>query len=428
MTQQKTAPIKSQQPDRNSGEKKSSKKPFIFAGAGTLLVAAAVCALLFSTSTSNNSGSEINTPTTPPDPEITEMNAKYLFVGTTFWGRRTNQNARASELGVKYPFSQLDTLERNRYQAWIGGLECPVTDKGHNYSEEEKIFKFNCDPDYLPEAAKYFTAFLLGNNHAGNQGLEGLRTTRKYLDEYNIQYFGTPKRTGNDRNDPEYANDESDINNCSVLVLPVVATLDNGKTEEMKFPFGFCSAHGVYGVPGDDYQQNVKTYAEVLPTIVMPHMGAEYKTSHDQLRQNIYRRFIDLGADAVIADHPHTVQDTEAYKGKLITYSLGNFMFDQTANNEVPRSAAIEANITISADSSDLEAWNALGEKCLKDKSTCFEKIQAAKLDKPTIKYSYDYHATTSAGNRITRLADQADQTSIGQRLNWPTTLAGLDK
>lgn len=363
---------------------------------------------------------------TPPDPKITQFDAKYLFVGTTFWGRNTNKSARASELGVTYPFSQLNTLGRENYQAWIGGLECPVTDAGHNYNEEDKIFKFNCDPDYLPEAAKYFTAFLLGNNHAGNQGLEGLRITRKYLEQNGIQYFGTPKRTAADTSDTEYRNDETDINNCAIVVLPVKATYDNKEVKELSFPFGFCSAHGVYGVPGEDFQQNIKNYAAVVPTIAMPHMGVEYQKSHDQLRQNLYRRLIDYGVESVIADHPHTVQDTEAYNGKLIAYSIGNFMFDQTFNVEVPRSAAIEGNVTITASSEDLEKWDKLGKQCLKDKTTCFDKIVAAKLAKPTLKWTYAYHATTSAGNRITRLADDNDQASIGQRLKWSATLAGL--
>ena len=377
---------------------------------------------------SENEQKDIVTQETPPDPKITQFDAKYLFVGTTFWGRNTNKSARASELGVKYPFSQLNTLGRENYQAWIGGLECPVTDAGHNYNEEDKIFKFNCDPDYLPEAAKYFTAFLLGNNHAGNQGLEGMRTTRKYLDQNGIQYFGTPKRTAADTNDTEYRNDEADINNCAIVVLPVKATYDNKEVKDLSFPFGFCSAHGVYGVPGEDFQQNIKSYAAVVPTIAMPHMGVEYQKSHDQLRQNLYRKLIDYGVESVIADHPHTVQDSEAYKGKLIAYSIGNFMFDQTFNAEVPRSAAIEGNVTISASSADLEKWNDLGEKCLKDKAACFDKIVAAKLAKPTLKWTYNYHATTSAGNRITRLADDNDQASIGQRLNWATTTAGLAK
>lgn len=402
-------------------------KRVLLAILGVAAIATVTCLVLASnTNTQNETDNQIQTEETPPDPKITQFDAKYLFVGTTFWGRDTNKSSRDSELGVTYPFSQLSTLGRENYQAWIGGLECPVTDAGHNYAEESKIFKFNCDPDYLPEAAKYFTAFLLGNNHAGNQGLEGMRTTRKYLEQNNIQYFGTPKRTANDRSDTEFANDEADANNCGVVVLPVKATYDNKEVKDLQFPFGFCSAHGVYGVPGDDFLENIKTYAATIPTIAMPHMGTEYQTGHDQLRQNIYRKIIDLGAESVIADHPHTVQDSEAYNGKLIVYSLGNFMFDQTFNAEVPRSAAIEGNVTITTDSADLEKWNELGESCLKDKTTCFEKITEAKLTKPTIKWNYAYHATTSAGNRITRLADEADQTAIGQRLKWDATVAGL--
>jgi poly-gamma-glutamate synthesis protein (capsule biosynthesis protein) len=38
---------------------------------------------------------------------------------------------------------------------------------------------------------------------------------------------------------------------------------------------------------------------------------------------------IDDGADLGIGNHPHAVQGIEVYKGKLITYSHGNFVFDQ---------------------------------------------------------------------------------------------------
>ena len=118
------------------------KRTLVFIGAGVLLVAAIICVILFSVTSNTRETGSTGAEETPPDPKITQMSAKYLFVGTTFWGRRTNQNARASKLGVKYPFSELDTLERDKYQAWIGGLECPITDNGHNYSEEEAIFKF----------------------------------------------------------------------------------------------------------------------------------------------------------------------------------------------------------------------------------------------------------------------------------------------
>lgn len=43
----------------------------------------------------------------------------------------------------------------------------------------------------------------------------------------------------------------------------------------------------------------------------------------------IYKSFIDYGADAVIASHPHRVQGFEYYKNAPIFYSIGNFFFDK---------------------------------------------------------------------------------------------------
>ncbi|MBR3163911.1 CapA family protein [Candidatus Saccharibacteria bacterium] len=374
------------------------------------------------------------TPVEPPrEPVATRATAKYLFAGTTFWGRRTNTDARASTLGVEYPFSELTSLDSASYDAWIAGLECPITDKGHNSYEENTLLKFNCDPDYLPIAKKYFTAFGLGSNHTGNHGVDGLAETRRHLSSHGIQYFGTPKRTASDTQEQ----DEQGIDNCSVLVLPIQLTYDDQTTQSRHFPFGFCSAHGVYGLPGADYQENIKVYAAVLPTIVMPHMGAEYKASNDEMRQTLYRSMIDNGVEAVIADHPHWIQNTEAYKGRLIAYSIGNFMFDQTFNKEVSRSAAIEARPTVQlSDNVDLDAWLKLADQCLKrfqsstettlSTPSCFETIKNAKLTRPVLSWEYAFHGTTSATTRIPRLASEAEQAEIGQRLNWQATMNAL--
>ena len=45
------------------------------------------------------------------------------------------------------------------------------------------------------------------------------------------------------------------------------------------------------------------------------------------------RRWIDAGADVVIAHHPHVIQGIERYKDGLIAYSLGNLLFDNTSSN-----------------------------------------------------------------------------------------------
>jgi poly-gamma-glutamate capsule biosynthesis protein CapA/YwtB (metallophosphatase superfamily) len=39
------------------------------------------------------------------------------------------------------------------------------------------------------------------------------------------------------------------------------------------------------------------------------------------------RRSIDAGADMVLSHHPHVMQGIEFYKGRLIAYSLGDFIF-----------------------------------------------------------------------------------------------------
>ena len=171
----------------------------------------------------------------------------------------------------------------------------------------------------------------------------------------------------------------------------------------------------------------MKEYASYVPTIAMPHMGAEYQPSHDQLRQNLYRRMIDYsGVDSVIADHPHWVQDVEAYRGKLIVYSMGNFMFDQYDGTEYSRSATIEANAAVAVKDVDFEKWNKLGEACLKDKRTCFENIKQAKMPKISIAWKYDYHATTSANDCITRLSSPAEQEAVAQRLRWSSIPASM--
>ena len=71
--------------------------------------------------------------------------------------------------------------------------------------------------------------------------------------------------------------------------------------------------------------------------IVFQHGGVEYMDHPLPEWRDIYKHWIDMGADAVIASHPHVPQGWELYKGKPICYSLGNFCFDQlNPNKEAP--------------------------------------------------------------------------------------------
>ncbi|MBK9069884.1 MAG: CapA family protein [Myxococcales bacterium] len=62
--------------------------------------------------------------------------------------------------------------------------------------------------------------------------------------------------------------------------------------------------------------------------IVALHWGAEYQATPATWQVRAAHAFIDAGADAVIGHHPHVLQGMELYKGRVIAYSLGNFVFD----------------------------------------------------------------------------------------------------
>ena len=64
-------------------------------------------------------------------------------------------------------------------------------------------------------------------------------------------------------------------------------------------------------------------------TIVQLHSGFQFQNASAKSTRDMARAAIDAGADIVICHHPHVMQGFEWYKGHLIAYSMGNFVFDQ---------------------------------------------------------------------------------------------------
>ncbi|MBY8852110.1 CapA family protein, partial [Saccharothrix sp. MB29] len=63
--------------------------------------------------------------------------------------------------------------------------------------------------------------------------------------------------------------------------------------------------------------------------MVQVHAGFQFQEAASDNIRDIARKAVDAGADVVVAHHPHVLQGLEWYKGKLIAYSLGNFVFEQ---------------------------------------------------------------------------------------------------
>lgn len=347
-------------------------------------------------------------------PVVVKVSSDLLFTGNTFWGRRINDWAMASPLKYSYPFSHLAELDRNKYNAWITGIECPLVPGVQSTAyQEDVILQFNCSPEYLAEASKWFNIITLANNHTDNQGISGFKKTKQQLDKNSMQYFG--------HYDPRAIEDL-----CEVISLPVTVGYDDGAAKQGKLPVAMCGYHGVFRLPLADAVDVMSKYSKYMPVFALPHMGAEYKSAPDQLKTDFYRSLINGGADVVLGDHPHWIQTTESYKGHLIVYSMGNFMFDQQGELEITRSAAIKVKIESEGNSADLlEKWMAIGEQCATFKDDCLEQIKTQDLPKLELTYQFGVVGTDSS-NKITRLASKEKQVDILRRLNWQSTMSQL--
>jgi poly-gamma-glutamate synthesis protein (capsule biosynthesis protein) len=63
--------------------------------------------------------------------------------------------------------------------------------------------------------------------------------------------------------------------------------------------------------------------------VVIAHGGEEFAPLPNPYTRERYIKYLELGADAVVAHHPHVPENYELFEdGKMIFYSLGNFIFD----------------------------------------------------------------------------------------------------
>lgn len=379
------------------------------------LVYFSILGLFFLSSCSTNQTSNgAAAPEAEEKPRIVQLEAKLLFTGNSFWARYIERAARRSNDPLTFPFARLHEFDRESYDAWITGLECPVTEKGKDLSGEymNKTLTFNCDPEFVPEFAKWFDIVTLANNHTDNMGADGFSETKEVLAAAGIQHFG--------HYDPEKLDEL-----CEVISIPVRATYSDGASKKAQLPIAMCGHHGVFKVPSKESIDVIGQYAPYMPVIAMPHSGTEYKPTSDSIKSRTYRAMIDAGAQVVLGDHPHWVQNTEVHNGKLIVYSMGNFLFDQQGSLEVIRSAAISINLkSTNVDNSSVERWLAIGATCSNYQDDCLAKVKAENLKPIDFTFTYDVVPTNIRGYQPH--PDKKLIKGIKQRLNWDKSMQKL--
>lgn len=215
----------------------------------------------------------------------------------------------------------------------FGNLEVPISGRDNVVG---KGLVFNMRTRDIAGLKTYnFQVLNLANNHAMDQGINGLRNTRKFLGENDFTFMGTGE-------------------NLEEAWQPKTITVKNVK-------IGFVGASYASvndgGVARNEYVARIEDAARLKKAIeklkadgadfivATMHAGVEYTRRPHQPQIDFARSAIDYGADLVIGAHPHWIQIFEQYKGKYIFYSLGNFIFDQEWSRDTKEGLALKITL-----------------------------------------------------------------------------------
>lgn len=238
----------------------------------------------------------------------------------------------------------------------FGNLESPIS--GSDKYGKTGSLVFNAPEKYARPLKDFnFKVLNLANNHAMDQGKDGLFHTINFLDELGLRHTGAG--TNQEEAWQPVVITANGIKTCFVGASYASAN-DNGKTTN-----NF--------VARIEDEKNLKKSLSIAKkdlacdfTVVTMHAGVEYTRGPNAAQKKFARTAVDLGADMVIGAHPHWIQTVEKYcpglpeNGpqvtisdkplqyggcKYIFYSLGNFIFDQEWSQDTKEGLAIKVNV-----------------------------------------------------------------------------------
>jgi gamma-polyglutamate biosynthesis protein CapA len=232
------------------------------------------------------------------------------------------------------PFHKLAPLMCAADIAFIN-LESPFSDRGPYY-QHGLIFHAP------PEAIAGLKLACIGiastaNNHSRDSGSHGLEFTVEWLRSHGISPLGTSES-------------ETTTHQGVILTRKGVRfgflgyTFDqqNGNWHDIDRRIAIADIPRMCRDVAD-----LRRRVDVV--IVSMHNGIEYRTKPTLAQIAFAHGAIDAGASLVIGHHPHVVQATETYRGGLIFYSLGNFVFDQYQRPETQHGELAEISFLGSA-------------------------------------------------------------------------------
>ena len=184
----------------------------------------------------------------------------------------------------------------------------------------------------------------MANNHTKDYGESIMFHTMELLSDSGYTYIGAGRNIEEAYRPAKVSKDGIDV--------AIIAVCEN--------EFGIATEK-VPGTAGYQLGRVTKFVQEALQEgckpIIYFHGGNETNPFPSPGKVELYRHFIDIGAEAVIAMHTHCPQGYEFYNGKPIVYSMGNFFFPHKKDKEKSWYHGYMSELDISVDGISLEIY-----------------------------------------------------------------------
>jgi hypothetical protein len=226
----------------------------------------------------------------------------------------------------------------------LGNLEGTLATGGASKcgAESTDCFAFRAPPSYARALKRAgFTIMNLANNHALDYGEQGQAETLAALRRVGLRYTGRPaeiavlKRAGTRVAFVGFAPYP-----WAQDLLDIEAAVDLVRKADRKADVVVVTMHA--GAEGSDHQR-VRPGTE---TFLGEPRGNVVAFSHAVVR---------AGADLVVGHGPHVLRGIEWYRGRIIAYSLGNFLGNGTLNVDGVSGQAAILRTTLRRDGSWVE-------------------------------------------------------------------------
>lgn len=235
------------------------------------------------------------------DKDVKATKATSLHFGDMMFGREIESMIEHGN----DPFEYIKGTEGNFMKGvdvTIGNLEGVLSSSTNCRTDKEVIFKFK--PSVGALLRKYnFSGVNLANNHSNDCFESGLSDTQRVLEANDLFYLGSELQDG-----------------YKVITVGSESIALIGINDVTRWKDNI----------EDTLSQIRKLSVENDSVVLHIHWGREYDSAPTNEQQILAHRLVDAGAQVIIGHQPHVIQNVEFYKGKMIFYSLGNFIFDQT--------------------------------------------------------------------------------------------------